>query len=85
MTFIHTQSSVQPEPIDATSSKGSVYIRKNIEEKEREDLSGNTYTIWEYDEAKVSHEEFASYSAALQLANQEAMDETLAEILLKQV
>ena len=85
MIFIHTQSSVQPDPIDATSSKRCVYVRKNIEEKEREDLSGNTYTVWEYDEAKLTHEEFASYSAAQQLANQEAMDETLAEILLKQV
>ena len=85
MIFIHTQSSVQPDPIDATSSKRCVYVRKNIEEKEREDLSGNTYTVWEYDEAKFTHEEFASYSAAQQLANQEAMDETLAEILLKQV
>lgn len=85
MKFVRSESAIRPENVDAASSARSVYIRKNIEKKEREDMSGNKYTVYVYDEAKLTHEEFASYSAALQLENQEAMDETLAEILLKQI
>ena len=85
MRFVYTESAVKPDEIDATSSRSKVYIRKNIREVEKKLMDGETYTAWGYDEAVITHEQFASYSQALTLEKQAAMDETLAEILLNQM
>ena len=75
----------KPKEIDAISSAKVVYVRKNIREVEKEDLDGSTYTVWGYDEAEMSKEDFVAYSQALSLEKQAAMDETLADILLNQM
>lgn len=62
ITYRKSHSSVYPELLDTTSSKTSVYIRKNVEEKTEEDpTSGETRTVFEYDEACLSKAEYALY------------------------
>ena len=42
----------RPTEIDVTTSKTKVYIRRNINQVEKKDEpSGNTYQMWEYEEA----------------------------------
>ena len=56
LNFIKSQSSVKPELIDATSSKKVVYIRQNIIETQMGDT-----TFYEYDEAKITKDEYKEY------------------------
>ena len=69
LNFIKSQSSVKPDLVDTTSSKTTVYIRQNIVEKEksventnREDNDATSTTVfYEYDEAKLTKEEYQEY------------------------
>lgn len=56
LNFIKSQSSLRPELIDTTSSKKVVYIRQNIVEVRKDDT-----TFYEYDEAKLTKEEYKEY------------------------
>lgn len=51
-----SQSMVRPELIDTTSSKKVVYIRQNIVEVQKDDV-----TLYEYDEAKLTKAEYQEY------------------------
>ena len=61
LNYRKSQSSVYPELIDTTSSKKCVYLRKNVVEVQSEDMNGETYTTYEYDEAKLTKEEYEQY------------------------
>lgn len=61
LNYRKSQSSVYPELIDTTSSKKCVYLRKNVVEKQSEDMNGEIYTYYEYDEAKLIKEEYEQY------------------------
>lgn len=69
LNYIKSQSSVKPELVDTTSSKSTVYIRQNIVEKEKtventnsdESDATSTAVFYEYDEAKLSKEEYQEY------------------------
>ena len=69
LNYIKSQSSVKPDLIDTTSSKTTVYIRQNIIEKEKvvENTNGedndatSTTVFYEYDEAKLTKEEYQEY------------------------
>ena len=69
LNFIKSQSSVKPDLVDTTSSKTTVYIRQNIVEKEKtventnsEDNDATPTTVfYEYDEAKLTKEEYQEY------------------------
>lgn len=61
LNFIKSQSSVKPELIDTTSSKKVVYIRQNITE-----CVSDNVTFYEYEEAKLSKEEYAEYLKELE-------------------
>lgn len=62
LNYIKSQSTISPELIDTTSSKKFVYIRKNVTELNTVDkLSGETYSCYEYDEAKLTKEEYERY------------------------
>ena len=69
LNFIKSQSSVKPDLVDTTSSKTTVYIRQNIVEKEKaventnsEDNDATSTTMfYEYDEAKLTKEEYQEY------------------------
>ena len=50
------ESSVYPTLIDTTSSKKWVYVRRNVEEHERENEQGTKETFYTFEEQKVSKE-----------------------------
>lgn len=56
LKFIKSQSTEKPELVDITSSKKVVYIRQNIVEVQKDDT-----TFYEYDEAKLTKEEYKEY------------------------
>lgn len=58
--FIKSQSTVKPALIDTTSSKKVVYIRQNIVKVQKDDT-----TFYEYDEAKLTKDEYKDYLAEL--------------------
>ena len=59
--FKKSQSTVRPELIDTTSSKKVVYIRQNIVEVQKDDV-----TLYEYDECKLTKAEYAEYLKELE-------------------
>ena len=68
LNYVKSQSSVKPDLVDATSSKTTVYIRKNIIEKERMNKeTGDSTTYYEYDEAKLTKEEYKEYLKELEI------------------
>ena len=68
LNYVKSSSSVKPDLIDATSSKTTVYIRQNIVENQRTDeMSGETSTFYEYQEAKLTKEEYQEYLKELEI------------------
>ena len=68
LNYVKSQSSVKPELIDTTSSKSTVYLRKNIVEVERNDMNDDILTtFYEYDEAKLTKEEYQEYLKELEI------------------
>lgn len=68
LNYIKSQSSIKPELIDTTSSMTTVYLHKNIIEVERANESDDTTTIfYEYDEAKLTKEEYQEYLKELEI------------------
>ena len=61
LNFIKSQSSVKPELFDTTSSKKVVYIHQNIVEIQKDDT-----TFYEYDEAKLTKDEYKEYLAEME-------------------
>lgn len=68
MDYYKSGSTVKPEKIDMDSSKTSVYLRRNITEKERE-IDGHTLTYYEYEEAKLTKDEYKEYVNELNSEN----------------
>lgn len=50
-----TEGGVRPKEVDETISDTSVFLRKNIEEVQRE-VEGETVTVFVYDELKIPKE-----------------------------
>lgn len=68
LNFIKSQSSVKPDLVDTTSSKTTVYIRQNIVENTKTDeMSGEKTVFYEYDEAKLTKEEYQEYLKELEI------------------
>lgn len=67
LNYRKSESSVYPELIDTTSSKKCVYLRKNVVEVQSEDTNGETYITYEYDEAKLTKEEYEQYLKELSI------------------
>lgn len=61
LNYIKSQSSVYPTLIDTTSSKKYVYLRQNVVEKQTEETDEETHIYYEYDEAKLTKEEYERY------------------------
>lgn len=81
LKFAKSQSAVKPELVDTTSSKKVVYIRQNIVEIQKDDT-----TFYEYDEAKITKDEYKEYLAELKttetletIENLKAENQTLSE------
>lgn len=71
MNWYKSESTVRPDEVDTTSSNKVVYLRRNIVEKQRDDKvsSENVTTYYEYDEAKLTKEEYEKYLKSLDLIN----------------
>ena len=75
LNYIKSQSSVKPDLVDTTSSKTTVYVRQNIVEKEKTVENTNsedndttpTIVFYEYDEAKLTKEEYQEYLKELEI------------------
>ncbi len=79
----------RPAAIDTTSSKDTVYLRKNIAEVNETQADGETIKMWAYDEASVTAEEYGAFSAileAIQIAQSESVagDENQVAIMAAQ-
>lgn len=68
MNWYKSKSTVKPDEIDITSSKTTVYLRKNIIEKQYESTFGDEIqTYYEYDEAKLTKNEYSEYMKGLSI------------------
>ena len=69
MELIYRPSESTVRPAEIEKAKRTVFLRRNIVEEERKDDVGNVYTMWVYDEAKLSHEEFEKYASFMNAKN----------------
>ena len=68
LNYIKSQSSVKPDLVDITSSKVVVYLRQNIVENIKTDeMSGEETVFYEYEEAKLTKEEYQEYLKELEI------------------
>lgn len=62
LDYYPSESDTMPNEIDITSSPTTVYLRRNIRAEERKDVeTGETRTVYVYDEAKISRQEYDNY------------------------
>lgn len=78
-----SESTTKPEIVDSTSSKIYVYVRKNIQEVEREDeQTGNKYIVYVYDETKIPKEVYSIFENQMQADLRIAdIEEVITEII----
>lgn len=68
MKWHKSESTIQPDEVDTTSSKTSVFLRRNIKETTRwDELSEDESTIYKYEETALSKKEYAEYLKGLAL------------------
>ena len=68
LKYVKSQSSVKPDLIDTTSSKAVVYLRQNIVENiKTSEMSGKETVFYEYEEAKLTKEEYQEYLKELEI------------------
>ena len=68
LNYIKSQSSVKPDLVDTTSSKVVVYLRQNIVENIKTDeMSGEETVFYEYEEAKLTRQEYKEYLKQLEI------------------
>ena len=65
-TWYEGTSSVYPSLVDTTSSKKWVYVRRNIEEHEREDDEGIKEIFYSFEEQKVPKEVWGIFEKTMQ-------------------
>ena len=62
LNYKKSQSSIKPDLIDTTSSKKYIYLRQNVVEiNSKDEQSGEDRSYFEYDEAKLTKEEYEQY------------------------
>lgn len=72
LNYKKSQSAAYPQLTDTISSKTTIYFRKNIEKKQQvNEFSGETYSYYEYLEAKVPK---VDYEKHLQEQNRADVD-----------
>ena len=68
MNFYYAESGIRPSEVDTTSSKTYNYIRRNIREVERTDPdTGETITMYEYEECKILKDDWELYLEILRI------------------
>ena len=66
LVYHKSHSSEYPELVDTTSSKTSVYLRKNVQPYEIDAPEGDKITGYEYDECILTKEEYSLYQVEQQ-------------------
>lgn len=62
----YVESAIRPEELDTSLSQVYNYVRRNIQEVERKDEStGETYTIFTYEEQTIKKDEWAVYEEVI--------------------
>lgn len=62
LNYKKSESTIKPNKVDTTSSKTTVYLRKNITEKTRNNkINGDKQIYYEYEEAKLTKKEYERY------------------------
>lgn len=70
MNWYKSESTVRPDEVDTTSSKTTIYLRRNIAEKQRgSEIDGNMQTYYEYDEARLTKREYEEYLKGISLVD----------------
>jgi len=67
-TWYEGTSYIYPSLVDTTSSKKWVYVRRNIEEHEREDDEGIKEKFYKWEEMKIPKENYPIYELEVQNA-----------------
>lgn len=67
LSYIKAESAFKPASVEI--QKTTAYIRKDIVEETRTTDSGNSYTMWVYQEAALTHDEFNEYTNFLAKQN----------------
>lgn len=83
------KGSQETKPAEIEKTYGTVYLRKNIEQIEVEDVTTEeTVTLWQYDEKQFTEEEYNQYTminesteSILAFRKQEVVDEYTLELL----
>lgn len=61
--WYQSESTIKPAKICLDWSPRNVYLHRDIRQEEREDIDGQTVTMWIYEEAKLSRADYAIYAA----------------------
>ena len=69
----------RPEVIDKTSSGKYVYLRRNFQRITRTDENSGKVVLWQYEEAKVTQEEYAQYDTVVMEIVQAELDSMASE------
>lgn len=70
MDWHKSESTVRPYTVDTTSSKTTVFLRRNIKEVQRKnEMSENETTYFEYEEAKMTKDEYEKYLQVAEAVN----------------
>lgn len=69
----------RPEVIDKTSSGKYVYLRRNFQRITRTDENSGKVVLWQYEEAKVTQEEYAQYDTVVMEIVRAELDAIAAE------
>lgn len=80
--WYQSESTVKPAEVCLDWSPRNVYLHRNIRQEEREDIDGQTVTMWVYEETKLSRSDYAIYAAGqntndIIAAEQEITDQDL--------
>ena len=68
LKYVKSQSSAKPDLVDTTSSKVVVYLRQNIVENIKTgEMSGEETVFYEYEEAKLTKQEYQEYLKELEI------------------
>lgn len=70
MDWHKSESTARPDEVDTTSSKTTVFLRRNIKEVQRKnEISENETIYYEYEEAKLTKEEYEKYLQVSEAVN----------------
>lgn len=61
--WYQSESTVKPAEVCLDWSPRNVYLHQNIRQEEREDIDGQTVTMWVYEETKLSRADYSIYAA----------------------